>query len=438
MCDSNFRPRGVAFSAWVLVIFWACAGVGRAQSSISPYKKLEVFARALAHIEQAYVSPVDEDQLIYGALRGMLQALDPHSAFLDPNAYRILTSDTVGRYAGVGVEVDVQDGWLTVLTAFKGGPAARAGLQPGDRFLTIAGYAARDMPIAEAIERMRGEPGTKVAVSLRRPGQDDAIAVELTRENLTMEAVEAKAFGDGVIWIHVQAFQEDTAREFRAALTRGLAHLRQQGVPFSGLLLDLRDNPGGLVSAAALIADEFLDQGVIVSTRSRDGRSEHVHRAHAPGTRSGFPIVLLVNRFSASASEIVAGALQDHGRAVVVGTRTFGKGSVQNVIELPDGSAIKLTTALYYTPAGRSIQATGIVPDVEVPQVDERTRQALHKAQAELSEASLEGHLSSGYGGPAKGDHAGQVAVPFANDYQAMVGYQVLQALVASQRKAVR
>jgi carboxyl-terminal processing protease len=409
----------------------------------SPYRRLEIFARALAHVEQSYVTDANQDELIYGAIRGMLRVLDPHSAFLDPAQVQILTSDSEGRYGGVGIEIDVRDGWLTVVSAFEGGPAARAGVQPGDRFLSIDGLIARDMPIEEAQQHMRGAPGTQVKASLRRPTADDAIEVVLTREIIEVRAVDARVLADRTIYLRLKVFDDTTATELRRALDEASERAAASG-GLRGLVLDLRGNPGGLLSSAVLVADEFLAEGVIVSTRARGGKLLREHRASAAGTRPDWPIVVLIDGYTASAAEIVAGALRDHKRAVIVGTRSFGKGSVQNVIELPDRSAIKLTTALYYTPSGRSIQAEGIEPDVRIEQLDP---QALARARIDsdqLREESLAQHLQSQRGAqPAvvPVDRGARAAVqtagrrsndPFADDFQARMAHQVLKALIAN------
>jgi carboxyl-terminal processing protease len=405
-------------------------------ASASPYRKLEIFARALAHIEQSHVSDVNEEQLIYGAIRGMLQVLDPHSAFVTPQQLQILTDDGEGRYGGIGVEIDVRDGWLTVVSVFAGGPADRAGLRPGDRFLAIDGLPARDLPIEDAQQRMRGEPGTQVKATLRRPTREDAIEVTLTREVIDVPAVETRVLGDRVVYVKLKVFQEGTAEDLRQALDHAVEHTARSG-GVAGVLLDLRDNPGGLLSSAVLVADEFLAEGTIVSTRGRGGRIQRSYDASRSGTRPNWPLVVLVNAYSASAAEIVAGALRDHKRAVLVGTRTFGKGSVQNVIELPDHSAVKLTTALYYTPSGRSIQAEGIEPDVVVGQLDPAALKEVELGRDELREESLAQHLQGEQGTAAPASRAGprtgkRASTTFADDFQARMAHQVLRALIAA------
>lgn len=411
-----------------------------AQVGASPYRKLDIFARVLTHIEQSHVEPIGDDELMHGAIRGMLQALDPHSAYLPPEAYRVLQSDTQGRYAGIGVEVDVRAGWLTVVSLTPGGPAEKAGLRPGDRFLAIEGVMARDMPMEEAIRRIRGEPGTRVAISVRREGQDDALEVNLTRTAIDIETVSARVVRGDVLYVRLRVFQENTGARLREVLDE--AEARAPGI--RGVLLDLRDNPGGLVSAAVQVADEFLPEGTIVSTRGRGGRLLREHRASRSSTRPNWPMVALVNGYSASASEIVAGALRDHRRAVLVGVRTFGKGSVQTIIELPDGSAMKLTTARYYTPDGVSIQAAGIEPDVVVEQLDGALLAKAGLGRDDIRESTLEGHLAGedhrasvpahrGRGPRdlrrAKAQAAGQL---FADDYQARTAYQMLRVLLSA------
>jgi carboxyl-terminal processing protease len=422
-----------------LITFSTLAGA--TSKTASPYHNLAIFARALAHIEASYVEEVNQDALIYGAIRGMLKELDPHSEFLDPEEYRILINDTQGRFGGIGVEIDVKDGWLTVVSVIHGGPAERAGVLPGDRFLTIDGHPARDLPIIDAIRYMRGEPGTVTEVTLRRSDDAAAIHVRLVREMIEVEAVSARILPDRTVYVQIRSFQETTVPQFRKALDEAVDRTASSG-GVRGIILDLRDNPGGLLESAALVVDEFIDTGVIVTVRGRDKQMSREIKAHSKGTRPPWTIVVLVNGYSASAAEIVAGALQDHKRAVIVGTKTFGKGSVQDVIELPDNSALKLTTARYFTPSGRSIQAEGIQPNVVVEQVDAEALKAASHEWDHMSEASLEGHLSnpdqSKSSGSKKEDREKQKAreeagpssfSPFPDDFQARVGYQILQAL---------
>ncbi|UJR81771.1 Carboxy-terminal-processing protease CtpA [Sandaracinus amylolyticus] len=439
VCASAF---GGAFAA--VLVLGATLRAEATPTRASPYANLAIFARALAHIEASHVEPPDQDRLIYGAIKGMVETLDPHSTFLDPDEYRILTSDTQGRFGGIGVSIDVRDGWLTVHGVTEGSPADRAGVIPGDRFLTIDGWAARDMPISEAVRRMRGDPGTEVRVRIRRENVEDAVEVTLTREVIHVEAVEARVLPDRVVYVRIRSFQGTTTDELRAAIDHAAEETRDAG-GITGVMLDLRGNPGGLLDEAVRVSDEFLDEGVIVSTRARGGELIEEARARRAGTRPNWPMVILVDHFSASASEIVAGALQDHRRAIVVGSRTWGKGSVQNIVELPDGSALKLTVARYFTPNGTSIQAHGIEPDVEVEQLDTETLARLRREGVVVSEAVLEGHLSGererrtetstprdqARTGPSEGEGSESA---LDEDFQAHLAHEILSAMIARDR----
>ncbi len=396
----------------------------------SPFEPLSIFARALAYIETSYVEPIDQEALVYGAIRGLADSLDPHSVFLDPKEYEILKSDAEGRFAGVGVEVSTREGWLTILSVFEGGPAAKAGLRPGDRFLSIEGEDARDLRLYDAVRRIRGEPGTSVKVSIRRVGQAVALERTLTRAFIDVDPIDMQVLDDGVVYVRIKAFQDGTARQLSEALDEAVMKLRKRG-GVQGLLLDLRDNGGGLLEEAVWVSDEFLASGVIVSTRGRGGETISQYSARRAGTRPKWPMVVTINENTASASEIVAGALRDHKRAVLVGVRTFGKGSVQNVFELPGGSALKLTTYRYYAPSGNSIQAEGISPDLvaEQPRGDDDPEP--------LREEELEGHLpAQSHGGRGREQQAtggqapeatGDVPEIFSEDSQAQRAYTVLK-----------
>jgi carboxyl-terminal processing protease len=397
----------------------------------SPFQPLTIFARALAYIEVNYVEPVDQKSLVYGAIRGLTEALDPHSVFLEPEEYSILESDAEGRFAGVGVEVSMRDGWLTILTVFEGGPADKAGLEPGDRFLEIEGMDARDIRLYDAVRLIRGRAGTEVTVTIRRESTDTAIERKLRRAFIDVDPIDLRYLGNRVVYVQVRAFQEDTAELLSEALDQAVSVLHRKG-GVEGLLLDLRDNGGGLLREAVLVSDEFLSSGAILTTRGRGGELIQEFSARRGGTRPNWPIVILINEQTASAAEIVAGALSDHERAVLVGTRTFGKGSVQNIFELPDGSALKLTIARYYTPSGRSIQAEGISPDILVEQPKEEGM------PAPIREEELEGHLAAK---PTPQNRRKQTAISskseklqvstiLADDPQAQRGYQALQQLI--------
>ena len=429
---SRIALMALAFAAGLVA---APAFVGADTSAESPFANLAVFARALAHLEAAYVEPVDQDALIQGAISGMASSLDPHTVYLTPDEYRMLSADTQGRFAGVGVEISVRDGWLVVLATMDGGPAEAAGLEPGDRFVHLGGRGARDMRLSDAVRIMRGEPGTPVRVGIRREGVESTIEVELTRAIIEVNPVSARLIGD-LLYIELRAFQSNTTNELRAAIELALA---ESDGELGGILLDMRNNPGGLLREAVSVSDEFLSSGTIVSTRGRGGQVLNSSSAHRRGTRPDWPMVVLVNGYSASAAEIVAGALHDHERATVVGTTTWGKGSVQNLVELPDGGALKMTIARYYTPSGTSIQAQGIIPDVLVEQLSPAAlRQMRIESDDQPNEAALQRHLeqpneastSERPSREALREDGGETGVPFADDYQARMALQTLRAIV--------
>ena len=422
---SSRKTLRLAF-AGVAAVMLVAVTASEVPARRSPFEPLSIFARALSFIELAYVEPVDQEKLVHGAIRGLADSLDPHSVFMDPEEYAIFTSDAEGRFAGIGVEVSTRDGWLTVLSVFDGGPAAKAGLLPGDRFLAIEGDDARDLRLYDAVRRIRGEPGSIVKVTIRREGQSGALERTLTRAFIELDPVELQTLGDGAVYVRIKAFQDGTARALRRALDDAVMELKKQaGV--RGVLIDLRDNGGGLLDEAVWVSDEFLANGTIVSTRGRDGQVIKQYDARRAGTRPKWPIVILINENTASASEIVAGALQDQKRATVVGVRSFGKGSVQTVYELPGGSALKLTISRYYTPSGRSIQAQGIIPDLiaEQPRQDDEPDP--------VREEELEGHLVAKHGRskPGKSQPAPEAngAIPklFVDDPQGAKGYWVLR-----------
>lgn len=416
----------------LLALVFVAITASEAPARRSPFQPLTIFARALAYIEVNYVEPVDQKSLVYGAIRGLTDSLDPHSVFLEPEEYAILESDAEGRFVGVGVEVSMRDGWLTILTVFEGGPAHKAGLEPGDRFMAIEGKDARDIQLYDAVQLIRGEPGTDVLVTIRREGVEKAIERTLTRAFIDVDPIELKHLEDGIVYVGIRAFQDRTAELLSEALDQAVVELRGKG-GVEGLLLDLRDNGGGLLREAVLVSDEFLSSGVILITRGRGGELIQEFSARRSGTRPKWPMVILINEQTASAAEIVAGALSDQKRAVLVGTRSFGKGSVQNIFVLPDGSALKLTIARYYTPSGRSIQAEGILPDIAADQPQE------DGLPAPIREEELEGHLAARptaktrktqppAPGPAPQTH--KTSPHLTDDPQAQRGYQALHHLI--------
>lgn len=325
------------------------------------FRALHIFSKVLHYVEDNYASEIDEEKLIQGAVRGMLSTLDPHSVYMSPEVYRELKVDTRGRFDGIGIEVTIRNGWLTVVTPIRGSPAERQGIQSDDRIVRINGQPTKTLDLSEAVKMMRGKRGSKVTLTISRTGVKKSFDVTITRRIIKVPSVHYYAVDDGFGYVGVNNFQQGTARHLENALGK----LGKKRV-LEGLVFDLRRNPGGLLDQAVAISDMFLDKGVIVTTESR-GREVDRREAHAPGTQPDYPIVVLIDKGSASASEIVAGALQDNKRAVIMGTRSFGKGSVQTVIDLDDGSGIKLTIAHYLTPSGKFIQDQGIEPDVVVP-----------------------------------------------------------------------
>lgn len=338
----------------------------------------------LVFVENEYVDPVDRARLLRGAIEGMVGELDPHSAYLPPEDYQIFHGDTEGRFGGIGVEVDFRDDQVTVIAPIEGAPAARAGIRSGDRILSINGTAVDGKSADALVRAMRGEPGSPVELTVRHRGEDRTVTLTLMREIISVASVASKLLDDDVAYFRIKAFQANT----HAELLDQIAILRREsGGPLTAILLDLRNNPGGLVQEAVAVADEFLERGAIFSTRHRGKTVEEV-RASAGGALKRGSLVVLVNEFSASAAELVAGALQDNHRAIVVGEKSFGKGSVQSIIDLPHGAGLRLTTMRYYTPLGYSIQARGILPDVRVPSNVVTT----HPFEI-TREADLENHL---------------------------------------------
>jgi carboxyl-terminal processing protease len=390
--------------------------------------KLAMFSRVLSYVESQYVEDVDQDDLVYGAIKGMLDSLDPHTTFLRPEQYREMKNDTSGQFAGIGIEVDQRDGVLTVVSVLEGTPAARAGLFAGDQVLRIDDQATRGM--MDYIQKMRGKRGAQVALTVQRSGWKEPRSFVMVRDIIRIRSVESFLLEPGYGVLKVKQFTDNIDREVDAQLA---AMERESGGKLSGLVLDLRNNPGGLLDQAVRLADIFIESGLIVRTEGRGGRILDEERARPEGTRLGFPIICLVNGGSASAAEIVAGALQDHGRALVMGTQTFGKGSVQTIVELEDGSALKLTIARYYTPSGRSIQEKGIAPDVVVDQVRLADGKLVVRDEPSQKERDLQGHLKNRQrlateSGPPPGYSVIAQRAAQGEDFQLRTAYDYLKA----------
>lgn len=351
-----------------------------------PLEELRAFAEVLDRIRSAYVEEVDDRTLLENAIVGMLSRLDPHSSYLDEEAYRSLQEATSGEFGGVGLEVDQQDGLVRVVAPMDGTPAERAGLQPGDLIIRIDDKPARDMTLSEAVNAMRGEVGSVVELSVRRPGTVELLELSLVRSLIEVPSVSASMLEPGFGYLRIAQFQNRTGND----LNRELARLQDETEGgLRGLILDLRNNPGGVLQTSVAVADTFLTSGRIVYTEGRLPSAQVSYSANGDDLGAGVPLIVLINEGSASAAEIVAGALQDHRRAIVLGTPSFGKGSVQTILPLSDDRAIKLTTALYFTPQGRSIQAHGIVPDIRV----ERETSSSGRPHSAPREVDLPRHL---------------------------------------------
>jgi len=351
------------------------------------YRSLELLTEVLRQIEKNYVEPQDDQKLVQGAIKGMVQSLDPHSSFLSKDEHQDLLSETKGSFSGIGIEITVRDNVLTVVSPIEGSPAYKAGMQAGDKIIKIDGKVAADMTLPEAVKSIRGEKGTKVTLTVMREGAEKPLEFTVIRDVIPIRSVRSTVLSPKIAYVRISNFQSKTTNDLSAELEK-----LENGRKLEGLILDLRNNPGGLLSQAIDVSDLFLDSGVIVSTKGRESSQDMKASAHKKKTDRTYPIIVLVNGGSASAAEIVAGALQDNKRALILGTKTFGKGSVQTIIPLSDGSGLRLTTAMYYTPSGRSIQANGIVPDVEVKFVPPAEDDGKEKARM-LREKDLKGHL---------------------------------------------
>ncbi|MDY0220635.1 MAG: S41 family peptidase [Desulfobacterium sp.] len=356
------------------------------------YQSLKLFSEVLEEIEANYVDSVDSDKLIQSAIKGMVSSLDPHSTFMPPEAFDELQDDTKGEFGGIGIVISMKDGLLVVVSPIEGTPAYRAGIMAGDVIVKIDGESTRDMELWESVKRMRGPTGDDVVLTVVRPGAPDPLEYILKRDIIPMESVRSTTLKPGYGYLWITNFRANTAEDVEKAL----AELESHDVPLKGLVMDLRNNPGGLLNQANDVSDLFLERGTIVSIKGRLEQHTEVFEAHPSQTLRAYPLVVLINGGSASASEIVAGALQDHGRALILGTTSFGKGSVQSVKPLKEGFGLKYTIARYYTPNGRSIQAEGIKPDIIVPfsLIEDKEEQASETAFDRLvREKDLKNHL---------------------------------------------
>jgi carboxyl-terminal processing protease len=354
-------------------------------TSAETYRLLNLFGDVFEQVKSKYVEEVDDKQLIEAAINGMLTSLDPHSLYLNMDNFEEMQVDTRGEFGGLGIEVTMEEGFVKVISPIYDTPAEKAGLQPGDYITHIDGTPIRGLGLNEAVEMMRGKVNTDIRLTIMRKGEAAPFDVTLTRAVIKIQSVRSEA-KDDVGYIRITKFNEQTY----SGLQRAITDMRDQiGPEMKGLVIDLRNNPGGLLDQAISVSDAFLDKGEIVSTRPRDTENTERYNARPGDLADGLPMIVLVNDGSASASEIVAGALQDHRRAVIMGTRSFGKGSVQTILPMPGNVALRLTTARYYTPSGKSIQEVGIVPDIIVPQARVESIEAAQRR----SEADLNGAL---------------------------------------------
>ncbi len=393
------RPRTPVAIALSLTLGW----VGHAlthpdlaradKTTAPPHATMEHLAKVLVQVENRYVDPVDRDKLLAGAIKGMVSELDPHSEFYTPKEYAEFLAETNGVFGGVGLEVDGRGEYLVVIAPIEAGPAEKAGVKAGDEIVAIDGDDAKGISIEKSIRRLRGKPGTKVELTIRRPSDGKVYKVPLVRAEIHSPSVRTALLPGNIGYIRLAQFQETTHTELLEAVTKLKA---KAGGKLLGVVLDLRRNPGGLVKQAVLVADEFLDKGVIFSMRGQGGKLVEEAKASSGGVLVDAKLSVLVDDGCASAAELLAGALQDNKRATIVGTTTYGKGSVQSLIELPGGGGLKLTTARYYTPSGRAIQAQGVEPDLVV----EGTRVADERPLPFLKEKDLPNALPPEAGKP--------------------------------------
>lgn len=423
------RPTAIAFILSLLLV-----GTGQADISQNErektYKQLEIFANVLSILQDNYVEEIDTQKVLDGAVRGLLYSLDPHSSYLKPEEFSELQEETQGTFSGIGIEITIENNTLIIISPIEGTPAERAGLKAKDIIVEIDGVKTDDMGADEAIKRLRGPKGTPVKIAIHREGATGLQEMTLTRDVIPTHSVKANFLTPGIAYARISTFQSNTTDDFKKAL----AEMGNKQT-ITGLILDLRNNPGGLLNEAVSIADVFLANGTIVSTKGRTAEQNMVFTAHDSGEEAKYPLVVLVNEGSASASEIVAGALQAHKRGIIVGTQTFGKGSVQTIIPLPDGAGLRMTTARYYTPDNKSIQAVGIRPDVEVPFVptveDSKGKDPV-KDKTSPREADLPNHISDGStkaAKPASAGSNGTVDERLEQDNQLRTAVNILKSL---------
>ena len=398
-----------------------------------PLNELRSFTEVFSRIKSDYVEPVEDKKLLEDAVQGMLAGLDPHSAYLDADSFKDMRVETEGQFGGLGIEVTMENGFVKVVSPIEDTPAARAGVKPGDLIIRLDDKAVKGLTLTEAVRFMRGKPGSDITLTIVREGATKPLKITLTRAVIKIQSVKSRMLESGFGYVRVTQFQAGTDKGLAEALKK--LETENKGT-LRGMILDLRNNPGGVLNSAVGVSDAFIDKGLIVYTEGRVADSKMKLSATPGDLLSGAPMVVLINGGSASASEIVAGALQDHKRAVIMGTKSFGKGSVQTIIPVSNGAALKITTARYYTPSGRSIQASGIVPDI----VTEEARITKSEAADRLREADLARHLENGdetakpKEGPKKEDKKDdkkkdETGKPAVEDYQLQEALNLLKGI---------
>ena len=426
-----FVGAGVTFDMTVL----ADREQSKAVTAPLPIDELRTFTEVYARIKSDYVEPVEDKKLLEEAIQGMLAGLDPHSSYLDLESFRDVRVETEGQFGGLGIEVTMENGFVKVVSPIEDTPAAAAGLKPGDLIIRLDEMAVKGMALTEAVRLMRGKPGTDIELTVAREGSNKPLKFTITRAIIKIQSVKQRLLEPGYGYLRVTQFQSGTPKALSAAVKK----LEEENKgKLKGVLLDLRNNPGGVLNAAVGVSDAFLNKGLIVYTEGRVPDSRLKFSASAGDIVDGAPMVVLVNSGSASASEIVAGALQDHKRAIIMGTKTFGKGSVQTIVPVSNGAALKLTTARYYTPEGRSIQAAGIVPDI----VTEEAKITRSDTADRLREADLARHLENPNGSETKPVEVPKVQEPSTKkppapeeDYQIQEGLNLLKGIAIFQTK---
>jgi carboxyl-terminal processing protease len=353
-----------------------------------PFESLQAFTDVFSRVKSDYVEGVDDKKLIEDAIRGMLSGLDPHSAFMNTAEFNELKVGTTGQFGGLGIEVSMENGFVKVISPIDDTPASRAGLKPSDLIIQLDEAPVKGMTLNDAVKIMRGEPNTDILLTIVREGESAPLEFTITREIIRVKSVKSRILEDGYGYVRIASFQSRTTTDLLKSITE-----LQKKAPLKGLVLDLRNNPGGVLSGAVGVSNAFINDGLVVYTEGRIDNSSHRYTATPGDSLNGAPLIILINAGSASASEIVAGAMQDHKRAIIMGTKSFGKGSVQTIQELQNGSAVKITTARYFTPNGRSIQAKGIVPDIELKTL--RLPASDTNGRKSFSENDLSGHLSN-------------------------------------------